>query len=98
MTVEVIHHSVLIRDLVALGRLSPSRPINRLAAFHDSCYLGRHNDLYDAPREAVLSVPGITLNEPDRNRERGFCCGAGGGGMWLELPGKRINHLSYNFV
>ena len=94
--VEAIHHTVLLRDLVAQGRLSPSRPINRLAAFHDSCYLGRHNDLYDAPREAVLSVPGITLNEADRNRERGFCCGAGGGGMWLELPGKRINHLRFD--
>jgi len=96
VNVEVIHHSVLIRDLVAQGRLSPSKPINRLAAFHDSCYLGRHNDLFDAPREAVLSVPGITLNEADRNRERGFCCGAGGGGMWLELPGKRINHLRFD--
>jgi Fe-S oxidoreductase/nitrate reductase gamma subunit len=96
VNVEVIHHSVLIRDLVAQGRLSPSKPINRLAAFHDSCYLGRHNDLYDAPREAVLSVPGITLNEADRNRERGFCCGAGGGGMWLEIPGKRINHLRFD--
>ena len=96
VNVEVIHHSVLIRDLVAQGRLSPSKPINRLASFHDSCYLGRHNDLFDAPREAVLSVPGITLNEADRNRERGFCCGAGGGGMWLELPGKRINHLRFD--
>jgi len=96
VNVEVIHHSVLIRDLVAQGRLSPTKPINRLAAFHDSCYLGRHNDLFDAPREAVLSVPGITLNEADRCRERGFCCGAGGGGMWLELPGKRINHLRFD--
>lgn len=96
VNVEVIHHSVLIRDLVAQGRLSPVKPINRLAAFHDSCYLGRHNDLYDAPREAVLSVPGITLNEPDKTRENGFCCGAGGGGMWLELPGKRINHLRFD--
>ena len=96
VNVEVIHHSVLIRDLVAQGRLSPAKPINRLAAFHDSCYLGRHNDLYDAPREAVLSVPGITLNEPEKTRENGFCCGAGGGGMWLELPGKRINHLRFD--
>jgi Fe-S oxidoreductase/nitrate reductase gamma subunit len=94
--VEVIHHSVLLRDLVAQGRLSPARPINRLVAFHDSCYLGRHNDLYDAPREAIRSVPGITLNEPDKTRERGFCCGAGGGGMWLEIPGKRINHLRFD--
>ena len=96
VNVEVIHHSVLIRDLVAQGRLSPVKPINLLAAFHDSCYLGRHNDLYDAPREAVLSVPGITLNEPDKSRENAFCCGAGGGGMWLELPGKRINHLRFD--
>jgi Fe-S oxidoreductase/nitrate reductase gamma subunit len=96
VNVEVIHHSVLLRDLIARGKLSPSKAINLLVAFHDSCYLGRHNDIYDAPREALGSVPGITINEMEKNRERGFCCGAGGGGMWLELPGKRINHLRFD--
>ena len=94
--VEVLHHTVLLRDLIAKGRIVPSRPINRLAAYHDSCYLGRHNDLYDAPRIALRSVPGITVNEPPQSREKGFCCGAGGGGMWLEVPGKRINHIRFD--
>jgi Fe-S oxidoreductase/nitrate reductase gamma subunit len=96
VNVEVLHHTVLLRDLIAQGRIVPSRPINRLAAYHDSCYLGRHNDLYDAPRSALQSVPGITVNEPPQSREKGFCCGAGGGGMWLEVPGKRINHIRFD--
>jgi Fe-S oxidoreductase/nitrate reductase gamma subunit len=96
VNVEVLHHSVFLRDLIARGRIVPSRPINRLVAFHDSCYLGRHNDLYDAPRSALQAVPGITVNEPLQSRERGFCCGAGGGGMWLEVPGKRINHIRFD--
>ncbi|MBI5575040.1 MAG: (Fe-S)-binding protein [Deltaproteobacteria bacterium] len=96
VNVEVVHHSVLLRDLIAQGKLVPSKRINRLVAIHDSCYLGRHNDIYDAPREALGSVPGITVNEMDKTRERGFCCGGGGGGMWLELPGRRINHLRFD--
>ncbi len=96
VSVEVVHHSVLIRELVAQGKLVPKKPINRLVAFHDSCYLGRHNDIYDAPREILAAVPGLTVNEPEKRRETGFCCGAGGGGMWLELPGKRINHLRFD--
>lgn len=94
--VETIHHSVLLRDLIDRGKIVPVKSINRLVAFHDSCYLGRHNDLYDAPREALQAVPGITVNEPEKSRERGFCCGAGGGGMWLEVPGKRINHIRFD--
>lgn len=96
VNVEAVHHSVLLRDLIAQGRLVPSKAVNRLVAFHDSCYLGRHNDIYDAPRQALASVPGITIKEMSKARERGFCCGGGGGGMWLELPGKRINHLRFD--
>jgi len=96
VNVEVIHHSVLLRNLIVEGKITPSKSINRLVAFHDSCYLGRHNDIYDAPRETLQSIPGITVNEPEKSRERGFCCGAGGGGMWLEIPGKRINHIRFD--
>ncbi len=96
VNVEVVHHSVLLRDLIAQGKLLPRKPINRLVAFHDSCYLGRHNEIYDAPRAVLAAVPGLTVNEAAKNRENGFCCGAGGGGMWLELPGKRINHIRFD--
>jgi Fe-S oxidoreductase/nitrate reductase gamma subunit len=94
--VAVVHHSVLIRDLIAQGKLVPRKANNLSLAFHDSCYLGRHNDVFDPPREAIRAIPGISLREMERNREEGFCCGAGGGGMWTEVPGKRINHLRFD--
>ncbi len=96
LNVEAVHHSVLIRDLIAAGKLSPRKANNLALAFHDSCYLGRHNDIFDAPREAIRAVPGIAINEMEKAREEGFCCGAGGGGMWVEVPGKRINHLRFD--
>jgi Fe-S oxidoreductase/nitrate reductase gamma subunit len=100
VSIEAIHHSVFLRDLIAQGRLVPgagaSAAVSRPVTFHDSCYLGRYNDIYNAPRDVLNAVPGITINEMSRNRDRGFCCGAGGGGMWLELPGRRINHLRFD--
>ncbi len=89
---EVVHHAQLIETLVREGRISPSRQIPEAVTYHDSCYLGRHNAIYEAPREALRSVPGLKILEMPRNRRTGFCCGAGGGRMWLdEKIGARVN-------
>jgi Fe-S oxidoreductase len=89
---EVVHHSQLFARLVAEGRLRPGGRLEETIAYHDPCYLGRHNDVYRDPRRAIGAIPGVETVEMPRHGERALCCGAGGARMWMEERiGKRIN-------
>jgi Fe-S oxidoreductase/nitrate reductase gamma subunit len=91
--VEVVHHTQLLDSLVADGRLVPNEHHDAVVAYHDACYLGRYNDVYDEGRRVVESVPGQQVAEMELHHRRGMCCGAGGARMWMEeREGQRINH------
>lgn len=89
---EVIHHVTFLAQLVKEGKLQPQKSVDVTCTYHDSCYLGRYNDIYQEPRSLLASIPGISSKEMEKNHENSFCCGAGGGRMWLEETiGERIN-------
>jgi Fe-S oxidoreductase len=89
---EVVHHTDYLLGLVARGKLAPKHAVNAKVAYHDSCYLGRYNDIYDSPREILAKIPGVQLVEAEMSRNKGLCCGAGGAQMWMEEQNKdRVN-------
>jgi len=91
--IDVIHHTELLDELVADGRLRPSEHHEAVVAYHDACYLGRYNSIYEPGRRVVQAVPGQEMVEMDLHHRRGMCCGAGGARMWMEEhEGQRINH------
>jgi Fe-S oxidoreductase len=91
---EVHHHTEIIADLITRGKIVLKKPVEGVFTYHDSCFLGRYNGIYDPPRRILGAVPGLALAEMERSRAGSFCCGAGGARMWMEEDiGERINNM-----
>ena len=89
---DVVHHSQFIHHLVKQGKIRLTQTLDEPLTYHDPCYLGRYNNVYDEPRTILKSISNWGLTELDRHGQESFCCGAGGGRMWMEETiGKRIN-------
>ncbi len=91
---EVIHMSQFLLQLINEGRLKPSKELGKKVTYHDPCYLGRHNDIFEEPREVLGSVPGLELVEMAESRKDSLCCGGGGGRIWMDTPPEeRFSHI-----
>lgn len=91
---ETVHHTELLADLLRTGKIKALKEVKDHLTFHDPCYLGRHHGEYNAPRDILTSIPGVTLKEMEKNKDKSLCCGMGGGNMWYELP--EGQHLALN--
>lgn len=96
---EVYHHTEFLEKLIKEGKLKPSKDYNKNIVYHDSCYIGRYHGLYEEPRNIIKSIPGTKLTEIEKSKKLGFCCGAGGGRMWVDEPAdQRVNTMRFGQI
>ncbi|OGO03833.1 MAG: hypothetical protein A2Y60_06280 [Chloroflexi bacterium RBG_13_54_9] len=97
---KVVHYTQLIADLIKQGKLKLANQLDAKLTYHDACYLGRYNGVYEAPRQVLRAIRGAKLAEMERSKRKSFCCGGGGGHMWIEeQPGTiKINHMRMDQV
>ncbi len=87
---EILHHTQMLAKLIDEKKLTPTREVNKKVIYHDPCFLGKQNNIYDEPRKVIENIPGAKLIEFDRTRARSVCCEGGGGRMWVDIPGPRL--------
>ena len=83
---EIVHMSQYLFELIQEGRLEITKGYDKKVTYHDPCYLGRHNDIYDPPRDVLQQIPGLELMEMADCRKNSLCCGSGGGRIWMDTP------------
>lgn len=89
--IEVLHYTQVLWELIKSKKIELKKEINKRITYHDPCYLGRRNDICDAPREILKSIPGVEFRELEFSKKNTYCCGGGGTGLWMELPGLHID-------
>jgi Fe-S oxidoreductase len=87
---EPLHHTQLLAKLIDEKKLTFTKKLNKKVIYHDPCFLGKQNGIYEEPRRVIESIPGVTLLEFDRSKARSLCCEGGGGRMWIDIPGPRL--------
>jgi Fe-S oxidoreductase len=91
---EIVHMAQYVFELINTGRLELNKEYVKKITYHDPCYLGRHNDIYNEPRNVLQKISGIELTEMVESREESLCCGGGGGRIWMDTPkGERLSDL-----